>query len=62
MSVSMDGPDGTREQPMGGGGERLHQWLFQVGGDRALWRQTASPRSGSTPRGYESVMPRPAPW
>lgn len=40
MSVSLDGfaagPDVTAEQPMGRGGERLHEWLFHDGGDRAV--------------------------
>lgn len=35
MSVSLDGfaagPDVTAEQPMGKGGERLHEWLFHGG-------------------------------
>ncbi|MET7818982.1 hypothetical protein [Micromonospora zamorensis] len=65
MSVSLDGfaagPDVTAGQPMGRGGERLHEWLSMPTGI-ALLRLTASPRSGSTPRRYESVMPRPAPW
>jgi hypothetical protein len=37
MSVSLmaSGPDITIEQPMGKGGERLHEWLFQDDADRA---------------------------
>jgi hypothetical protein len=33
MSVSLDGyvagPDVTPEEPMGRGGERLHEWMFE---------------------------------
>ena len=40
MSVSLDGfaagPDISVEQPMGKGGERLHEWLFQGDADRAV--------------------------
>jgi hypothetical protein len=37
MSMSLDGfvtgPDVSFEHPMGVGGERLHQWLFDPHGD-----------------------------
>ncbi len=47
MSVSLDGfaagPDVTAEQPMGRGGERLHEWLFHDGGDRAVAADGVAP-------------------
>ncbi|MFI5484186.1 dihydrofolate reductase family protein [Micromonospora echinaurantiaca] len=40
MSVSLDGfaagPDVAVDQPMGRGGERLHEWLFHGDADRAV--------------------------
>jgi dihydrofolate reductase len=40
MSVSLDGfaagPDVSVDQPMGKGGERLHEWLFLDDADRAV--------------------------
>lgn len=56
MSVSLDGfaagPDVTAEQPMGRGGERLHEWLFQDGGDRAVRAD------GVTPLGADAEQAR----
>jgi dihydrofolate reductase len=47
MSVSLDGfaagPDVTAEQPMGRGGERLHEWLFHDGGDRTVAADGVTP-------------------
>ncbi len=49
MSMSLDGfiagPDDVPGQPLGRGGERLHQWIF----DLASWRERHSidPRSGT---------------
>jgi dihydrofolate reductase len=47
MSVSLDGftagPDVTVKQPMGRGGERLHEWLFQDDVDRAVAADGVSP-------------------
>lgn len=47
MSVSLDGfaagPDVSTEHPMGRGGERLHEWLFHEGGDRAVAADGVSP-------------------
>jgi len=47
MSVSLDGfaagPDVTAEQPMGKGGERLHEWLFHDDADRAVAADGVAP-------------------
>jgi dihydrofolate reductase len=47
MSVSLDGfaagPDVAPGQPMGRGGERLHEWLFQPDVDRAAAADGVSP-------------------
>ncbi|MGW4638392.1 dihydrofolate reductase family protein [Sphaerisporangium sp. NPDC004334] len=54
MSVSVDGfsagPDVTVEHPMGEGGERLHEWLFTSGSDRA----TAA--GGTSPKGVDAQV------
>ncbi|MFC7380675.1 dihydrofolate reductase family protein [Sphaerisporangium rhizosphaerae] len=54
MSVSVDGfsagPDVTAEHPMGEGGERLHEWLFTSGSDRA----TAA--GGTSPNGVDAQV------
>ncbi|MET8154900.1 dihydrofolate reductase family protein [Sphaerisporangium sp. NPDC005289] len=54
MSVSVDGfsagPDVTAEHPMGKGGERLHEWLFTSGSDRA----TAA--GGTSPNGVDAQV------
>ncbi|MEU7799106.1 dihydrofolate reductase family protein [Micromonospora arborensis] len=56
MSVSLDGfaagPDVAAEQPMGRGGERLHEWLFQAGGDRTV------AADGVTPVGVDAAQIR----
>ncbi|MCG5469292.1 dihydrofolate reductase family protein [Micromonospora sp. LAH09] len=56
MSVSLDGfaagPDVSPEQPMGRGGERLHEWLFQADGDRAV------AADGVTPVGVDAAQVR----
>jgi dihydrofolate reductase len=56
MSVSLDGfaagPDVTAEQPMGRGGERLHEWLFHDDGDRAV------AADGVTPVGVDAEQAR----
>ncbi|MBF9133005.1 dihydrofolate reductase family protein [Plantactinospora sp. S1510] len=56
MSVSLDGfaagPDVTAERPMGRGGERLHEWLFHGGGDRAV------AADGVTPVGVDAEQAR----
>lgn len=56
MSVSLDGfaagPDVTAGQPMGRGGERLHEWLFQADGDRAV------AADGVTPVGVDAAQVR----
>jgi dihydrofolate reductase len=56
MSVSLDGfaagPDVTAEQPMGRGGERLHEWLFRDDGDRAV------AAGGVTPAGVDAEQAR----
>ncbi|MEV1143007.1 dihydrofolate reductase family protein [Micromonospora sp. NPDC049799] len=56
MSVSLDGfaagPDVTAEHPMGRGGERLHEWLFHDGGDRAV------AADGATPVGVDAEQAR----
>lgn len=56
MSVSLDGfaagPDVTAERPMGRGGERLHEWLFHNGGDRAV------AADGLTPVGVDAEQVR----
>lgn len=47
MSISLDGfaagPDVGVEHPMGRGGERLHEWLFRDGADRAVAADGVSP-------------------
>ena len=47
MSMSLDGfiagPDIDVDRPMGDGGERLHQWLFQGDSDRAVAADGNSP-------------------
>ncbi|GGK63891.1 deaminase [Sphaerisporangium melleum] len=47
MSMSVDGfsagPDVSIEHPMGVGGERLHEWLFTSGSDRAVAAGGTSP-------------------
>ncbi|TDC82451.1 dihydrofolate reductase [Micromonospora sp. KC606] len=56
MSVSLDGfaagPDVTTEQPMGRGGERLHEWLFHDGGNRVV------AADGVTPAGVDVEQAR----
>ncbi|MGW5559453.1 dihydrofolate reductase family protein [Micromonospora sp. NPDC003944] len=56
MSVSVDGfaagPDVSAEQPMGRGGERLHEWLFRTDGDRAV------AAGGVTPVGVDAAQVR----
>ncbi|RZT78027.1 dihydrofolate reductase [Micromonospora violae] len=56
MSVSVDGfaagPDVTADQPMGRGGERLHEWLFRTDGDRAV------AADGVTPVGVDAAQVR----
>ncbi|MEU8184264.1 dihydrofolate reductase family protein [Micromonospora sp. NPDC049044] len=56
MSVSLDGfaagPDVSREHPMGVGGERLHEWLFRSGEDRAV------AADGVTPAGVDAAQAR----
>jgi dihydrofolate reductase len=52
MSVSLDGfsagPDVTVERPMGEGGERLHEWLFNGDSDRAVAAGGTSPTGVDT--------------
>ncbi|WFE54591.1 dihydrofolate reductase family protein [Micromonospora sp. WMMD1155] len=56
MSVSLDGfaagPDVSEEQPMGVGGERLHEWLFRADDDRAV------AADGVTPTGVDAAQAR----
>jgi dihydrofolate reductase len=56
MSVSLDGfaagPDVTADQPMGRGGERLHEWLFHDGGHRVV------AADGVTPAGVDAEQAR----
>jgi dihydrofolate reductase len=56
MSVSLDGfaagPDVTADHPMGRGGERLHEWLFHDGGQRAV------AADGVTPVGIDAEQAR----
>jgi dihydrofolate reductase len=57
MSVSLDGfaagPDVTVEHPMGRGGERLHEWLFHDGADRAVAADGVSPVGVDTEQAQE---------
>ena len=59
MSVSLDGysagPDVTVERPMGEGGERLHEWLFQNDSDRAVAAGDTSP-SGADARVAQELV------
>ncbi|MET7395543.1 dihydrofolate reductase family protein [Dactylosporangium sp. NPDC005572] len=47
VSLSLDGfsagPDISVERPMGDGGERLHEWLFDSDSDRAVAADATSP-------------------
>jgi dihydrofolate reductase len=56
MSMSLDGfiagPDIDVDRPMGDGGERLHQWLFQGDSDRAV-----AP-DGNSPDGVDTQVAR----
>lgn len=51
MTVSLDGfnagPNVSVDRPMGEGGERLHEWLFQDGSDRGV------AAGGTAPRGVD---------
>ena len=46
ISMSLDGffagPDPGPEQPLGAGGEQLHEWAFAL----AAWREAARQRRG----------------
>jgi dihydrofolate reductase len=48
ISVSLDGfvagPNATREEPLGEGGERLHEWAVRVAG----WRESHGREGGET--------------
>ena len=48
ISMSLDGyvagPDADLEEPLGIGGERLHEWLFGA----ASWRETHGMEGGET--------------
>ncbi|WP_448623890.1 dihydrofolate reductase family protein [Geodermatophilus sp. URMC 64] len=50
MSMSLDGyaagPDQSLEEPLGVGGERLHEWMFQT----AFWHDMVGEPGGSTGR------------
>ncbi|MEO3857509.1 dihydrofolate reductase family protein [Acrocarpospora sp. B8E8] len=54
MSVSVDGfsagPDVTIEHPMGEGGERLHEWLFNSSSDRTV------AAGGTSPNGVDAQV------
>jgi dihydrofolate reductase len=56
MSMSLDGfiagPDIDVDRPMGDGGERLHQWLFQGDSDRAV------AADGNSPDGVDAQVAR----
>jgi dihydrofolate reductase len=56
MSMSLDGfiagPDIDVDRPMGDGGERLHQWLFQGDSDRAV------AADGNSPDGVDTQVAR----
>ena len=56
ISMSLDGyvagPDPTLEEPLGQGGEQLHEWVFgpRAGASRTAWRAartTPTPRSST---------------
>ncbi|WP_423747553.1 dihydrofolate reductase family protein (plasmid) [Haladaptatus sp. SPP-AMP-3] len=55
MSMSLDGyiagPDDSQESPLGDGGERLHEWVF----DLAAWREMQGLDGGKTNRDNEIV-------
>ncbi|ELZ05277.1 dihydrofolate reductase family protein [Natrialba asiatica] len=55
MSMSLDGfiagPNDGRENPLGEGGERLHEWVF----DLASWREQQGLDGGTTNRDAEIV-------
>ncbi|WP_313691730.1 dihydrofolate reductase family protein [Halorarum halobium] len=55
MSMSLDGyiagPNDSRENPLGDGGERLHEWVF----DLAAWREQQGLEGGETNRDDEIV-------
>lgn len=48
ISISVDGfvagPNQSREDPLGEGGEQLHQWIFKL----ASWRRTHGQQGGET--------------
>lgn len=53
VSMSLDGyiagPNDSRENPLGDGGERLHEWIF----DLAAWREQQGLEGGETNRDDE---------
>lgn len=55
ISMSLDGfvagPNGSRENPLGDGGERIHEWVF----DLASWREQHGLEGGKTHRDSEIV-------
>lgn len=55
MSMSLDGyiagPNDSRDNPLGEGGERLHEWVF----DLASWRERQGLKGGETNRDSEIV-------
>jgi dihydrofolate reductase len=70
MSVSLDGfvagPDQSREDPLGIGGDRLHRWLFaadEPGHEAdAAWRDDLLRRRGAYVMGRNMFGPVRGPW
>ena len=62
ISMSLDGyvagPDQTLEEPLGRGGEQLHEWIFPL----ASWREPHGLSGGETgPRTTSSARASTAP-
>jgi dihydrofolate reductase len=60
ISISLDGfiagPNPTLEQPLGEGGEHLHEWLFRLAGFRAQHGLTGGEINGDTAVFEESLQ------
>ena len=61
ISMSLDGfvagPDATLEEPLGKGGERLHEWVLRL----ASWRSQHGLEGGETGPDDELVARDPGP-
>ena len=58
----MTGPDVGPDHPMGAGGERLHEWLFDDTPDGKLDAEVAREASAAEPTSNASIHLRPVAW